>query len=203
MRIMVMANSWNMRRSSMGLFQFFKLFNAHIFANSLCSHKHNLLKISAMHYVIYVVIQLEDHTKKWNHIWIRFLLYSQRTLNYIILYFFGSSRLLLPKKTNCLSNFPIRIDFANVLILMFFFGFAFGLFMIFDIPCLMFWFIKTTHLEKKRRHKILMWAEAKRMRSNRQSQRKIEQAVHYQWIGTILRPCLYYYVALHQLDYKC
>ena len=149
MRIMVMANSWNMRRSSMGLFQFFKLFNAHIFANSLCSHKHNLLKISAMHYVIYVVIQLEDHTKKWNHIWTRFLL--------------------------C---------------------------MIFDIPCLMFWFIKTTHLEKKRRHKILMWAEAKRMRSNRQSQRKIEQAVHYQWIGTILRPCLYY-VALHQLDYKC
>ena len=114
MRIMVMANSWNMRRSSMGLFQFFKLFNAHIFANSLCSHKHNLLKISAMHYVIYVVIQLEDHTKKWNHIWIRFLLYSQRTLNYIILYFFGSSRLLLPKKTNCLSNFPIWIDF-NVL----------------------------------------------------------------------------------------
>ena len=86
------------------------------------------------------------------------------------------------------------------MILMFFFGFAFGMCMIFDIPCLMFWFIKTTHLEKKRRHKILMWVEAKRMRSNRQSQRKIEQAVHYQWIGTILRPCLYY-VALHQLDY--
>ena len=87
MRIMVMANSWNMRSSSMGLFQFFKLFNAHIFANSLCSHKHNLLKISAMHYVIYVVIQLEDDTKKWNHVWIRFLLCSQRTLNWIIFFF--------------------------------------------------------------------------------------------------------------------
>ena len=104
MRIMVMANSWNMRRSSMGLFQFFKLFNAHIFANSLCSHKHNLLKISAMHYVIYVAIQHEDHTKKWNHIWTRFLLCSQRTLNCILFLFHPDCCSRIKKKY--LSNYP-------------------------------------------------------------------------------------------------
>ena len=56
----------------------------------------------------------------------------------------------------------------HLLILMFHFGFAFGLCMIFEIPCSN---LSRQHIwKKKRRNKILIWAEAKRMRSNRQSQ---------------------------------